>query len=124
MRRAINIEGAAQAIGPYSHCVVTDQFVFVSGQGPIDPSTGEKSSTIEGQVRQTLRNIQTILTGVGLGLSDVVKVQVFLADLADFEAFNTIYREFFPADYPARTTVGASLLDILVEIDCIAVKGA
>lgn len=122
MRQAIAVPGAVKAIGPYSHCVLTDDLAFVSGQGPMDPATGEVADDIGGQVRQTLKNIRTILRGVELDMRDVVKVHVFLADLDDFGEFNDVYKEFFPEDFPARTTVGAELLDIMVEIDCIAVR--
>jgi reactive intermediate/imine deaminase len=122
MKQAVDIPEAAEAIGPYSHCVLTKDLAFVSGQGPVDPATGEKPDDITGQVLQTLENIQTILKGVGLDMGDVVKVHAYLADLADFAAFNRVYREFFPGDFPARTTIGAQLLDIMVEIDCIAAR--
>lgn len=120
MREAINIPGAVDPIGPYSHAVAANGFVFVSGQGPLNPQTGEVPELFTQQVRQTLENIRTILRGVNLDMHDVVKVQVFLSDLANFSAFNEVYREYFPEDYPVRTTVGVQLLDILVEIDCIA----
>ena len=122
MREAVTVPEAAKAIGPYSHCVLTDDLAFVSGQGPLDPATGEMDDDIASQVRQTLKNIRTILRGVQLDMEDVVKVHVFLSDLDDFSAFNEVYREFFPEDYPARTTVGAQLLGIKVEIDCIAAR--
>ena len=121
MREAKIIPGAAVPIGPYSHAVVANGFMFVSGQGPTDPQTNRISRSFEKQVRQTLLNIQTILRGVGLDMKDVVKVHVFLSDLDNFSIFNKVYREFFSVDHPARTTVGAQLLGIMVEIDCIAV---
>ena len=120
MREVKNIPGAVEPIGPYSHAVAANGFVFVSGQGPLNPQTGEVSELFTQQVHQTLENIRTILRGVNLDMHDVVKVQVFLSDLANFSAFNEVYREYFPEDYPVRTTVGAQLLDIQVEIDCIA----
>lgn len=120
MRVAKNIPGAVPPIGPYSHAVISNGFVFVSGQGPADPRTGEISEQFKEQARQTLRNIQIILEGVDLKMKDVVKVQVYLSDLEHFSAFNEVYREFFTGEYPVRTTVGAQLLGIMVEIDCIA----
>jgi 2-iminobutanoate/2-iminopropanoate deaminase len=120
MREAKNIPGAVDPIGPYSHAVTANGFVFISGQGPLNPRTGEVAEQFTLQVHQTLENIRKILRGVDLDMQDVVKVQVFLSDLANFSAFNEVYREYFPYDYPVRTTVGAQLLDILVEIDCIA----
>jgi 2-iminobutanoate/2-iminopropanoate deaminase len=120
MREARTVPGAVDPIGPYSHAVIANGFVFVSGQGPANPQTGEVSGSFREQARQTLENIRTILHGVDLRMQDVVKVQVFLSDLGNFPALNEVYREFFPKDYPVRTTVGAQLLDIMVEIDCVA----
>jgi len=119
-RKAVNVENAAAKAGPYSHVVIANGFAYVSGQGPTDPATGVKPDDFAGQVRQTLRNVQTILNGIGLDMSDVVKVNSYLTDLTRFAEYNAVYREFFPSDEPARTTVGCQLLGILVEIDCVA----
>ncbi len=120
MRETKIIPGAVEPIGPYSHAVITNGFVYVSGQGPVDPKTGKISPDFKQQVRQTLENIRLILRGVDLDMQDVVKTHVFLSDLANFDALNEVYYEYFPADHPARTTVGAQRLNILVEIDCVA----
>ena len=121
MRQALMIEGAAVPGGQYSHAVVANGFVFVSGQGPKDPVTGQMPDGFAEQVRQTLINLKTILEGAGSSLDDVVKINCYLSDVTRFAEWNTIYTEFFPAAPPARTTVGCQLNGILVEVDCIAV---
>jgi len=120
MRRTVTAEKAPKPAGPYSHAVVADGFVFISGQGPVDPETGTMPDAFADQVRQTLRNARTILEASGSDLDDVVKVNAYVTDLTRFQEFNEVYEEFFSHDPPARTTVGASLLGILVEVDCIA----
>lgn len=121
MRKALMIDNAARAAGHYSHAIVANGFVFVSGQGPVDPATGKMSDNFAEQVRQTLRNVDTILKGAGTDLSNAVKVNTYLTDLTRFAEYNEVYKEFFPSAPPARTTVGSQLHGILVEIDCIAV---
>ena len=108
-------------MGPYSHAVVANGFVYVSGQGPVNPETGSAPDGFEDQVRQTFENLRTILEAAGSGLGDVVKVNAYVTDLTRFARFNEVYREFFSQDPPARTTVGADLLGILVEVDCVAI---
>ena len=120
MKQIVSAEGAPKPAGPYSHAVVADGFVFISGQGPVDPETGTMPDAFAGQVRQTLRNVQIILEAAGSSLDDVVKVNAFVTDLTRFQEFNEVYGEFFQHDPPARTTVGTSLLGFLVEVDCIA----
>ena len=120
MRKAHIVDGAATPAGQYSHAVTANGFVYVSGQGPVDPKTGIKSDNFAEQIRQTLRNVETILKGVGAGLEDVVKVNAYLADLTRFKEYNDVYTEFFKNTPPARTTIGCQLLGIQVEIDCVA----
>jgi 2-iminobutanoate/2-iminopropanoate deaminase len=120
MRRTVMAEKGPQPAGPYSHAVVANGFVYVSGQGPVDPETATMPDGFADQVRQTLKNVQTILEAAGSSLEDVVKVNAYVTDLTRFAEFNEVYREFFRSDPPARTTVGAALLGILVEVDCIA----
>ena len=120
MRRTVMAEGGPAPAGPYSHAVVANGFVYVSGQGPVDPETGEMPDGFTDQVRQTLKNLRTILEAAGSGLDDVVKVNAYLTDLTRFAEFNDVYREFFGNDPPARTTVATALLGILVEVDCVA----
>jgi 2-iminobutanoate/2-iminopropanoate deaminase len=121
MREVIRTSEGPQPRGPYSQAIVADGFVFVAGQVPVNPSTNELELGDAGsETRRTLQNIKAILEAAGSSLRDVVRVGVFLADLKDFDAMNAVYREFFPEDPPARTTVGAQLPKIKVEIDCIA----
>ncbi len=121
MRKSIVTPNAPKPVGPYSQAVVADGFIFVAGQGPINPKTGQMElGDIKSETRCTLLNIQAILEAAGCSLKDVVRVGVFLADLKDFESMNDVYREFFPEEQPARTTVGVQLPRIKVEIDCVA----
>jgi len=94
--------------------------VFVAGQGPFDATGKMLGSTIEEQTRATLENVKAIVEAAGATLADVVKVNVYLSDLAHFAAMNEVYASFFAEPYPARTTVQAGLLGFLVEIDAIA----
>ena len=120
MRKAVMVDGAAKAGGHYSHAVVVNGFVYVSGQGPVDPATNVMPDAFAAQVRQTLRNLQAILKGAGADLKDVVKVNAYLSDVTRFQEYNTIYKEFFSSEPPARTTIGCQLVGIQVEIDCVA----
>ncbi len=126
MQRKIETPLAPKAIGPYSQAVATEQFVFVSGQIPIDPLTGKISlQTIEGQTHQVLDNLAAILKEAGLSFDQVVKTEVFVKDLNDFQAINAIYAARFTADVkPARQLVQVSRLpmDSLIEISCIALR--
>jgi 2-iminobutanoate/2-iminopropanoate deaminase len=125
-RRVVKTEGAPQAIGPYSQAVVAGGFVYVSGQIPLDPATGQ---FVEGGVRdqtaQVLRNLSKVLEAAGSDLSRVVKTTVFLADMNDFAAMNDVYATFFNDEPPARSTVQAARLprDARVEIDVVALAG-
>jgi 2-iminobutanoate/2-iminopropanoate deaminase len=107
--------------GPYSHAVIAGNLMFLSGQRPVDPRTGEIPSGIVSQTRRVLSNVMTVLAEEGRGPGDVAKVTIYLDDIADFDQVNAVYREFFSEPYPARTTIAATLRGILVEIDVIAV---
>jgi len=120
MKRTVMAEKGPKPAGPYSHAVVANGFVFISGQGPVDPETGTMPDAFVDQVRQTFRNVQTILEAAGTSLDNVIKVNAYVTDLTRFQEFNEVYGEFFQHDPPARTTVGSSLLGFLVEVDCIA----
>ena len=111
--------------GAYSPAVRAGDFIYVSGQGPIDPITDKLSDgDIRQQTRITLSNIRSILAACGATLSDVVKCSVFLKDAGEFKAMNEVYSEFFPDNRPARTTVEAKFhsSEMRVEIDCVAYK--
>ena len=124
MRKVIRPLDAPRPKGPYSPAIVADGFVFVAGQGPINPKTNEfELGDIRSETRRTLENVRAILQAAGSSMHDVVRVGVFLADTKDFDAMNEVYKEFFPEDQPARTTVGVQLPKIKVEIDCIAQAG-
>ena len=120
-RETITAGNAPEPAGPYSHAVVANGFVYISGQGPIQPETGEMPDSFEDQVRLTLNNVKTILEAAGSGLDQVVKVNAYITDLTRFAEFNQVYREFFQDAPPARTTVATALLGMLVEVDCVAV---
>ena len=126
MMKPISTQEAPAAIGPYSQAVDSGAgLVFVSGQLPIDPSTGAfPEGGISEQTRQSLLNAQAILRATGLELADVVKTTVFLADMADFAAMNTVYATFFSEPFPARSAVAVKTLPkgALVEIECIATR--
>jgi 2-iminobutanoate/2-iminopropanoate deaminase len=111
--------------GPYSPAVRAGEFIYVSGQGPIDTSTNQMSfGDIKHETRIVLNNIRAILEGCGAGMADVVKCSVFLSDGRDFAAMNEVYAEFFGDNKPARTTVEAkfAIPQMKVEIDAIAYK--
>ena len=125
MIERISPPGVPVPQGPYSPAVRAGDFIFVAGQGPIDPATGEFSlGSIEHETGIVLENIRRILEGCGAGMADVVKCSVFLADGRDFTAMNRVYGEFFGNAKPARTTVEAQFAKppMKVEIDCIAYK--
>ena len=118
-------EGSVSPRGPYSHVVRAGGFLFVSGQGPVDPATDQMSyGVIEHETRLVLTNVKRLLEGVGASMADVVKCSVFLRDGGDFAAMNTVYAEFFGEAKPARTTVECKFANpqMKVEIDCIAYK--
>ncbi len=125
-RNVIQTPDAPQAIGPYSQAICTDSLVFVSGQIPLDPHTGEiVEATIEIQTRQVLQNVQAVLEAAGSSLDRVVKTLVFLKNIEDFAAMNAIYAEFFTHEPPARSAVQVAALPkgALVEIEVIALRG-
>jgi 2-iminobutanoate/2-iminopropanoate deaminase len=126
MKEIIKTDKAPAAIGPYSQGYRAGDFIFVSGQGPLDPQTGKvQGDTIGEQTRQTLENIKAILQGSGASMRDVVKVTVILTDLANFKRMNDVYRTFFTEPFPARITYGGGLAlpGMLVEIDAVAYVG-
>ena len=126
MIQPISTPSAPAALGPYSQAIRAGQFLFVSGQVPIDPATGNLvTGTIADQARRALQNVGEILKAGGSSFSQVVRTTVYLADLADFPAMNEVYATFFTAPQPARSTIQAAKLpnDARVEIDVIAFLG-
>jgi len=122
-KQAIRTPNAPQPIGPYSQAVVANGFVYVAGQGAVDPSTGKiVAGGIAEQTRQTLENIRHILEAAGCTMDDVVSNTVYMVNLGDFAAMNAVYAEYFPGTPPARTTVGVASLPggTAVEITTIA----
>lgn len=125
-KEEIKTDNAPKAIGPYSQGVKIGRQIFLSGQIPIDPLTGDViDGDITAQTRQVLKNLQAVLEQSGASMKDVVKTTVFLESLANFTDMNSIYGEFFAEPYPARATVEVSALPkgVEVEIDAIAVIG-
>jgi len=120
MKKTVMAEKGPAPVGPYSHAVVAGDFVFISGQGPVNPETGTMPDGFTDQVRQTLENVKTLLEAAGSSLDNVVKVNAYVTDLTRFAEFNEVYKEYFDQDPPARTTIAAALLGMLVEVDCIA----
>ena len=123
MKKSINVAGAPAAVGPYVHAVQADNMLFISGQLGLDPEKGVLPEGIEAQTRQSLDNLKTIVEGCGSDFNHVVKTVIFLADMNDFAAVNTIYSEYFNDEVPARSCVQAAELPKggLVEIEAIAV---
>jgi 2-iminobutanoate/2-iminopropanoate deaminase len=121
-RQAIQTNGAPAALGPYSQAIRSGDLVFCSGQIGLDPATGELLDGVEAQAERALRNLQSVLDAAGLGFDDVVKTTIFLADVNDFGAVNTIYAKHMPDPPPARSTVGIAALPkgARVEIEMIA----
>ena len=124
MIKQIFTDKAPAAIGPYSQALDLGNMVFVSGQIPVDPATGNMPEGVEAQAVQALTNLKSVLAAAGLGMERVVKTVVFLADLADFAVVNGIYEKFFSAPYPARSCVQVAAIPkgAKLEIECIAVK--
>ncbi|MEM0444368.1 MAG: Rid family detoxifying hydrolase [Nitrososphaerota archaeon] len=126
VREVVFTEKAPKPAFPYSQAVKAGGWVFVSGQVSIDPATGKVvGGDIKAQTRVVLENLRAILSAAGASLKDVVKVNVYLARVEDFAAMNEVYREFFPEEPPARTTIAAKMVNeaFLIEIDAVAYRG-
>lgn len=125
MKKAVFTEQAPKAIGPYSQAIRAGGFIFVSGQIPLDPASGQiVEGDIAAQARRVLENLKAILAAAGSSLDRAVRTTIFLTDLGHFEVVNQVYGEFFKETPPARSTVQVSRLpkNVLVEIDCIALE--
>lgn len=123
MKQVIHTDSAPAAIGPYSQAIQIGDLLFVSGQVPIDPSTGAiVEGDIKVQAQQSLNNLKAILNAAGTNMGAVVKTTVFLADMNDFAAMNEVYAQFFQEPFPARSAVQVARLpkDAKVEIEAIA----
>ena len=124
-RRAITAAGAPRALGPYSQAIDAGAFVFCAGQVGLDPATTKLvPGGIAAETARTVENLAAVLAAAGLGLVDVVKTTVFLADLGEFAAMNEVYGRYFTSPYPARATVQVAALPAgaRVEIECVAVR--
>lgn len=124
MKVKIESGNAPKAIGPYSQAVLVDDTLYVSGNIPVNPSTGDVADSIVNQSKQVFENMKAVLNEAGMGFENVVKTTAFLTDLSNFATFNEIYASYFVAPYPARSCVEVSKLpkNVLVEVECIAKK--
>ena len=124
MKKAISTDKAPAAIGPYSQAKMAGNFVFASGQIPVDPATGNIPEGIAAQAEQSCKNVGEILKAAGSGYDKVVKTTCFLAEIADFAAFNEVYAKYFEEPYPARSCVEVARLpkDVAIEIEAVATK--
>jgi 2-iminobutanoate/2-iminopropanoate deaminase len=123
-RQVIHAENAPKAVGPYSHAIVANGFVYTAGQTGVDPATGQMvEGGVTGQTAQAIKNVKAILEEAGTSLDNVVKTTVYLHAISDFQAMNKVYAEYFPTNPPARTTVGDLDLPLgaQVEIETVAV---
>ena len=123
-REIISTKNAPQAIGPYSQGIKIGDFIFTSGQIPINPETGELVCDIQKATRQSLENVKAVLEAAGTTLRNVVKVSIFVKDMNDFALINEIYAEYFNENPPARSCVEVARLpkDAVIEIEAIATK--
>lgn len=124
MKVKIESGNAPKAIGPYSQAVLVDDTLYVSGNIPVNPATGDVADGIVDQSKQVFENMKAVLNEAGMGFENVVKTTAFLTDLSNFSTFNEIYASYFVAPYPARSCVEVSKLpkNVLVEVECIAKK--
>lgn len=125
MKKVISTTNAPAAIGPYSQAIEVNGMLFISGQIPIDPATGEiVAGGITEQTTQSFKNVKAILTEAGYTFDNVVKTTVFLSDMGNFAAMNEVYAKQFNGDFPARSAVAVKTLpkNVLVEVETIAAK--
>ena len=122
-KEIISTDKAPAAVGPYSQAVRWGDFVFISGQIPIDPSTGQSQNDIKSQTLQVMKNLEEVLTAAGSSLEKVTKTTLFIKNMDDFSVINEVYTSFFKQDPPARSTVEVARLpkDVMIEIEAIAV---
>lgn len=121
-KKVINTDKAPGAVGPYSQAIVSGDFLFGSGQLPIDPETGKiPEGPIAGRAHQALKNVRALAESVGATLDDVVKVTVYLADIADFQEVNGVYAEYFSEPFPARSAFQVAALPLGADIEIEAI---
>jgi 2-iminobutanoate/2-iminopropanoate deaminase len=123
MRKPVVTDQAPKPVGPYSQAIIDGDTIYVAGQGPGNPQTGQlELGDVPSQTRRTLDNMKAILEAAGSSLDKVLRCNVYLKDINDFQAMNQVYATYFSAPHPARTTIQAGALPggISVEIDCIA----
>ncbi len=122
VKLVVSTDKAPAAIGPYSQAIRAGDFLYVSGQIPVDPATGNVPAEIAAQARQSLENLKAIVTEAGYSLADVVKTTIFAADIANFAAINEVYAEYFSKDAPARSFVAVKDLPkgVGLEIEAVA----
>ena len=121
-KEIISTKNAPQAIGPYSQAVKAGNLMFISGQIPLDPKTGDLvSQSIEDQAKQVLENVKSICEAAGCSIDDIVKISIFLTDLSNFAVVNDMMKEYFSEPYPARATVEVSGLPLGVNVEIEAI---
>ncbi len=123
MKKVISTENAPAAIGPYSQATIHGNTLYVSGQIPVNPKTGEMSTDIKEQTKQSLENLKAIIEAAGSDMSLVLRCGIFIKDMNDFAAINEVYASYFSEPYPARATVEVARLpkDAMVEIEATAI---
>jgi 2-iminobutanoate/2-iminopropanoate deaminase len=119
MKQAFVADDAPAPAGPYSHAVRAGDTIYLAGQGPFDPDTGEQPDTFEEQVRLTFKNLQATAASAGASLAHAVRIGVYLRDMDDFAVMNKVYAEMVPDPKPVRTTIQSDLPGLAVEIDAI-----
>ena len=124
MKKVISTPKAPAAIGPYSQAIEVNGMVYTSGIIPVVPETGEIPEGSEAQAKQALTNLSNLLEAAGTNMDNVVKTVVFIKEMNDFGTINDVYKEFFTADFPARSCVEVARLpkDVMLEIEAIAIK--
>ena len=123
MKKQIHTDNAPKAIGPYSQAIVANGMIYISGQLPVNPVTGEVSQDVKEQTKQSMENIKAILETAGSDFSKVIRCGIFIKNMNDFAQINEVYGAYFSEPFPARATVEVARLpkDVLVEIDAIAI---
>lgn len=117
-KQSMILKDLPPAAGPYAHAVRAGDFVYLAGQGPIDPVSGEQPEGFEAQARLTFRNLDAAARGAGSSLADAVRIGVYLRDMDDFAVMNAVYAEFVPEPFPVRTTI-QSQMTISIEVDAV-----